>query len=69
MFYPDLLFWLSVDRQAADSERGKPPVVSDAKRAMITKRITHKCDAIDASPRPDNNPRACQFESISSALR
>jgi feruloyl esterase len=63
MFYPDLLFWLLWTGKQQIPEAGKPPVVSDAKRALITRRILDKCDAIDGlADGQITNPRACQFD-------
>ena len=42
MFYPDLLFWLLWTGKQQIPEAGKPPVLSDAKRALITRRILDK---------------------------
>jgi hypothetical protein len=50
-------------RQAAGSGIGKPPVLSDAKRALITRRILDKCDALDGLVDGQiTNPRACNFD-------
>jgi len=63
MFYPDLLFWLLWTGKQQIPEAGKPPVLSDAKRALITRRILDKCDAADGLVDGQiTNPRACTFE-------
>ncbi len=63
MFYPDLLFWLLWTGKQQVPEVGKPPVLSDAKRALITKRILDKCDAMDGLVDGQiTNPRACVFD-------
>ena len=63
MFYPDLLFWLLWTGRQQIPEAGKPPVLGDAKRALITKRILDKCDAVDGlADGQITNPRACTFD-------
>src|SRR3982751_2426272 len=63
MFYPDLLFWLLWTGKQQIPEAGKPPVLSDAKRALITRRILDKCDALDGlADGQITNPRACTFD-------
>jgi feruloyl esterase len=63
MFYPDLLFWLLWTGKQQVPEAGKPPVLSDAKRSMITKRVLEKCDGMDGVVDGQiTNPRACTFD-------
>ena len=63
MFYPDLLFWLLWTGKQQIPEAGKPPVLSDAKRALITQRVLAKCDAQDGlADGQITNPRACTFD-------
>jgi len=63
MFYPDLLFWLLWSGKQQIPEAGKPPVLSDAKRALVTKRILERCDGIDGLVDGQiTNPRACTFD-------
>ncbi len=62
MFYPDLLFWLLWTGEQQIPEAGKPPVLSDAKRTLITKRILDKCDALDGLVDLQiTNPRAWHY--------
>ena len=63
LFYPDLLFWLLWTGKHQIPIAGKPPVLSDSKRALITKRVQEKCDAIDGlADGQITNPRACVFD-------
>lgn len=63
MFYPDLLFWLLWTGKNQVPVFGQPPVVSDAKRALITQRVLEACDANDGLVDGQiTNPRACGFD-------
>ena len=64
MFYPDLLFWLlwsGITQQPNDPPA--PPLIPDAKRAIVTQKVLAQCDGLDGVV--DNqitNPRACNFD-------
>ena len=62
MFYPDLLFWLLWTGKQQIPVAGKPPVLTDAKRAQITQRVLAACDGLDGLVDGQiTNPRACKF--------
>lgn len=61
-FYPDLLMWLLWSGLKQSPVRGQP-VISTAKRQLITQRVVAACDAIDGAV--DGliaNPRMCSFD-------
>ena len=63
MFYPDLLFSLLWTGKNQVPVFGQPPVVSAAKRALITQRVLEACDANDGLVDGQiTNPRACTFD-------
>lgn len=63
MFYPDLLFWLLWTGKAQIPEAGQPPVLSDVKRALITRRVQERCDAQDGlADGQITDPRQCEFD-------
>ncbi len=61
-FYPDLLMWLLWTGKHQVPVAGQPPVVSQAKRALVTQRVLQACDAADGLVDGQiTNPRACSF--------
>lgn len=64
MFYPDLLMWLLWSGKALtpDAPLGAP-VLSEAKRQAITRRVLQACDAADGlADGQITNPLACHFD-------
>jgi feruloyl esterase len=63
MFYPDLLFWLlwsGITQQPNDPPA--PPLIPDAKRAIVTQKVLAQCDGLDGLVDGQiTNPRACTF--------
>ena len=61
-FYPDLLYWLLWTGKQQIPVAGQAPVLSDAKRQMVTQKVIQSCDAIDGlADGQITNPRACKF--------
>ncbi len=61
-FYHDLLMWLLWSGKNQIPVAGQPPVVPDAKRAIVTQRVLQACDANDGLVDGQiTNPRACEF--------
>jgi tannase/feruloyl esterase len=61
-WYPDLLFWLLWSGVHQTPVFGQPPVISAAKRTLITQRALQACDANDGLVDGQiTNPRACMF--------
>jgi feruloyl esterase len=62
MFYPDLLYWLLWTGKQQIPVAGQPPVLSDAKRQMVTQKALEACDAADGLKDGQiTNPRRCNF--------
>lgn len=62
-FYPDLLMWLLWSGKNQVPVLGQPPVISAAKRALVTQRVLQVCDANDGLVDGQiTNPRACRFD-------